>query len=100
MKNKPVNPSESDAEEKLAVTLPGTVEKIIPSVDPKDADKAQIHIDGAQPLYREIRVDNVLTDKTGEEAKLKVGSHVEITIEADANAVIPKSDANEKKTVN
>ena len=37
------------------VTLPGTVEKIIPAVYPIESDKAQIAIDGAEQLYREIR---------------------------------------------
>ena len=97
MNSKPENQSPSNASEKAAVTLPGTVEKIIPSVDPKGTEKAQIHIDGAQPLYREIRVDNVLRDESGEQAKLKIGSHVEVTIEASKDAVIPHSDATDKK---
>lgn len=97
MNSGPQNQSPSNVAEKAAITLPGTVEKIIPPVDPKDTEKAQIHIDGAQPLYREIRVDNVLRVESGEQAKLKIGAHVEVTIEADKDAVIPHSEATDKK---
>jgi hypothetical protein len=49
-----------------------------------------IHIEGADPLYREIRVENTLKNDAGEEVKLKKGSHVEVTIEAEADATLPK----------
>ena len=45
------------------MTMPGTVEKIIPAVYPNESDKAQIAVDGAEELYREIRVPNVLQDE-------------------------------------
>lgn len=76
--------------EKIAVTLPGTVQKIIPSFT-DDKDKAEIVVEGAEPLYKEIRVDNVLQDKkTGEEVELKPGAEVDVTIEAEPNATTPK----------
>jgi hypothetical protein len=40
----------------LSVTLPGTIEKIIPSAYPGEPEKAQISIEGADQLYREVRV--------------------------------------------
>jgi hypothetical protein len=75
--------------ERTAVTLPGTVEKIIPAniVGP---EKAQISVEGAEDLYRELRVENTLQDENGKEMKLKPGAHVEVTIEADKNATVPK----------
>jgi hypothetical protein len=72
------------------VTLPGTVEKIITPVAPNQPEKAQIAIDGAEELYREIRVDNALKDETGNSVALKKGAEVEITIKADADATTPK----------
>jgi hypothetical protein len=81
-------PKQSD--EKPAVTLPATVEKIVQPVNPKNPEIAEIHIDGADPLYREIRVENTLKNDAGEEVKLKKGSHVEVTIEAEADATLPK----------
>jgi hypothetical protein len=74
------------------VTLPGTVEKIIKSSEPSGAEKAQIAIEGADELYREIRVENSLTDENGNEVRLKKGASVEVTVEAPRDATSPKSD--------
>ena len=82
------SPDEKD--EKASVTLPGTVEKIIPTADPDAPEKAQIAVEGAEHLYREIRVDNTLKGATGEEVSLKLGSDVDVTIEADKEAVQKK----------
>ena len=66
-------------------------EKIIPSFDPTDPEKAHINIDtGASPLYKEIRIASILTDEDGEKVKLKKGAKVEVTIEANPSGVIPK----------
>ena len=48
--------------DKPNVTLPGKVEKIIPAPRPEDPEKAQISVDGADTLYREIRIENELTE--------------------------------------
>lgn len=77
--------------EKPSVTLPGTVEKIITPPDPREPEKAQINIEeGADPLYKEIRIENVLTDPNGHDVKLKQGAKVEITVEANSSGIIPK----------
>jgi hypothetical protein len=76
--------------EKPSITLAGTVEKIIPSLHPDEPDKAQITIEGADHLYREIRVENTLQDAKGNEVQLKPGSEVDVTIEAPLNATLPK----------
>ena len=44
--------------EKVNVTLPGTVEKIIPAIGNQIPEKAQIQLEGADELYREIRIEN------------------------------------------
>ena len=49
--------------------LKGTVEKVVKWKD--EAEKAQIGINGADHLYREIRVENVLADEKGQETKLR-----------------------------
>jgi hypothetical protein len=61
--------------------MPGTVEKLIPSVGPR-LEKAQIRVDGADLGYRNLRIENSLTDEHGDEVKLKQGAHVEITVAA------------------
>jgi hypothetical protein len=77
--------------EKPSVTLPGTVEKIIKPSHPSQPEKAQIAIEGADDLYREIRIENTLTDEKGDEVSLKKGAEVDVTIEADSDATNPKN---------
>jgi len=74
---------EDDSTEKASVTLPGTVEKIIKPPHPSLPEKAQIAIDEAEHLYREIRIENALTDQNGEPVRLKEGALVEVTVQAD-----------------
>ena len=77
--------------EKPSVTLPGKVEKIIPGVIPTMPDKAQIAVEGADDLYKEIRVENTLQDENGKPVALKKGADVEVTIEAEKHATEPKN---------
>ena len=60
----------------------GTVDKLIPSQYRRQPEKAQIGIDGADIGYRNLRIENSLTDEHGDEVKLKKGAHVEITVAA------------------
>jgi hypothetical protein len=70
--------------DKPSVTLPAMVEKIIKPADPQEPEKAQISIQGADDLYREIRIENSLTDENGNEVRLKKGAELEVTVEAHA----------------
>jgi hypothetical protein len=74
--------------EKPGITLPATVEKIIPPAHPNEPERAQISVERADHLYREIRIENALTDGNGERVRLKPGAEVEVTIAADAEATI------------
>jgi hypothetical protein len=74
--------------EKPSTTLPGTVEKIIKPLN-GEPEKAQIAVEGADHLYREIRIDNTLKDANGETVRLKVGAEVDVTVEAPPEAVVP-----------
>lgn len=76
--------------EKPSTTRPGTVQKIIKSPVPGTTEKAEIAVDGADDLYREIRIENSLTDEKGEEVSLKRGAQVDVTIEADPEDTKPK----------
>jgi len=73
--------------------LRGKVEKVIKPVYPTEPEKAQIAIQDADHLYREIRVENVLTDDQGEKAALKPGASVDVVLEADPSDTIKKTDA-------
>jgi hypothetical protein len=74
--------------EKPSTTLPAVVEKVIKPQIPGAPEKAQISVEGADDLYREIRIENTLTDENGDKVKLKPGAEVEVTIEATADATI------------
>jgi uncharacterized protein YfaS (alpha-2-macroglobulin family) len=77
--------------EKPNVILPGKVERIIQSPSPNAPDKAQIAVEGADHLYKEIRIENSLTDENGNEVHLKRGAEVEVTVEADKSQTVPAS---------
>ena len=76
--------------ENPAITLPGVVEKIVKPINPKEPEKAQISIQGADDLYKEIRVENTLENAAGEKVRLKPGAEVDVTIEAPAESVEKK----------
>jgi hypothetical protein len=79
--------------EKASTTLPATVEKIIQSPAPSIPEKAQIVVEGADHLYRELRIENTLTDENGDHVRLKQGADVEVTIEAEPAAIDPNREA-------
>ena len=72
--------------EQPRTVIPGTVEKLIPSPRPNQPEKAQIAIDGDLG-YRDLRIENSLTDEQGDEVKLKKGAHVEVTVAARTDVV-------------
>jgi hypothetical protein len=94
MSDKPRKSEEAPV--KPSVTLPGKVEKIVPGVVPTMPDKAQIAVEGADDLYKEIRVENTLQDENGKPVSLKPGAEVEVTIEAEKNATEPKKSSDSK----
>ena len=70
---------------KASATLPGRVDRIIkPHPHSGETEKAQIEVEGADHLYKEIRVPNRLVDGDGHKVKLKPGAEVEVKIEADS----------------
>jgi hypothetical protein len=69
--------------EKPSVNLTGVVERIIKPILPNEPEKAQIAVEKADNLYREIRIDNNFTDADGEAVRLKQGAEVEVVIKAD-----------------
>lgn len=71
---------------------PGRVKKIIKPPFPGAPEKAEIAVDGADELYREIRIENRLEDRNGNEAKLKPDAEVEVEIKAEPDAVVSKAD--------
>ena len=84
--------------ENPSATLPATVEKIIKSPFPNIPEKAEIAVEGADDLYREIRIENSLTDENGNEVHLKEGAKVEVTVEArPEDTIVPKETKETRK---
>jgi hypothetical protein len=68
--------------------LTGTVQKIIKPIRPGEPEKAEISVNEAEELYREIRIENTLTTENGEKEQLKEGANVDLIVEADSSATI------------
>jgi hypothetical protein len=66
--------------------LRGTVEKVLKSIVPNEPEKAQISVEEADDLYREIRIENALTDEDGNKVRLKPRAEVDVMVEADTDA--------------
>ena len=61
------------------ITVPGTVDKIIPSPDASQAEKAQIAVEESHHRHGDFRIESAPTDENGDDARLKKGAHVEVT---------------------
>jgi len=68
--------------ENASTMLVGTVEKIIKSRVSSEPERAQIALEGADHLYKELRIENTLTDAAGNQVHLKQGAKVDVTVEA------------------
>ena len=69
-----------------STSMPGTVDKVIPSAHKSRPDKAQIAVKRTGRRFHKLRIENSLTDEHGDEVKLKKGEHVEVTVTADSKA--------------
>jgi len=77
--------------EQPSTTMPGTVDKIIPSRRPRQREEALIAVDGVARSHRDFRIENRLTDERGDDVKLKKGAHVEVTVTAEPKRNNPRS---------
>jgi hypothetical protein len=66
--------------------LRGIVQQVLRPFLSSEPEKAQISIEDAEDLYREIRIENVLTNENGEKVRLKPGADVDVVVEADTDA--------------
>jgi hypothetical protein len=84
----------ASSHKKATTKLPGRVQRVIkPHPDSGEPEKAQISVEGADHLYRELRVPNKLTDEDGHQVKLKPGAEVEVKIEAEEGVVVGSPSA-------
>jgi len=82
---------------KPKTTMPGTAQKIIKPAHPGEPEKVEIAVEGADDLYREIRIENTLQDEEGKKVGLKEGADVDVTVEAEPEATTPKEDSKKAK---
>jgi len=68
----------------------GVVKKIIK--EPYAPEKAEIAVEEADDLYKEIRIENALVNDDGEKVKLKKGARVEVIVEADDKDTVSNSE--------
>ncbi|MGH9446806.1 MAG: hypothetical protein ACRD3O_13890 [Terriglobia bacterium] len=68
----------------------GRVQRVIKSPYPSQPEIAQIEVEGAQDLYKEIRIENTLEDKKGHKVKMNEQAAVDVIIEADPESTTPK----------
>jgi uncharacterized protein YfaS (alpha-2-macroglobulin family) len=83
---------------KTKATKPGKVQKIIESPHADVPEKAEIAVEGADDLYKEIRIENTLEDEKGKEVKLKEGAKVDVVVEADSKETVPKATVRKSDT--
>jgi hypothetical protein len=84
-------PDEQNSD-KPSTTLPGIGEKVIKSPDPNEPEKAQIVVENAEHLYKEIRIENSLKDANGNDVALKPGAKVDVTVEAEPEDTIVRKN--------
>jgi len=66
--------------EEPSTSMAGTVRKIIPPERASKPEKAQISVDTADQKYRDLRIENTLTNERGDDVKLKKGARVDVTV--------------------
>jgi hypothetical protein len=57
---------------------------------PQNLRKYRSRFNGADHLYREVRVENTLKNAAGEKVRLEQGAEVDVIIEASPDAVAKK----------
>ena len=84
------NQAQGQSMTKKRKKLHGTVEKIIKPMTPTQSEIAQISVDEAEDLYKEIRIENVMARETGEKTRLRPGESVDVIVEADTDAKLKR----------
>jgi len=77
--------------ENSTTTKSGTAKPIVKLPHPREPEKVQITLEGADELHRELWIENTLTDENGNEVQLKDGAHVDVTVKAHPNATTAKT---------
>jgi hypothetical protein len=76
-----------EMDKKASTTLPGTVDKIVKSPARGEPEKAQIAVEGADQKFKDIRIENALTDGLGQEVQLESGAKVKVKITTEPEPI-------------
>jgi hypothetical protein len=87
--------SSKRAKKNPSITHPGSVQRIIKPFVSGQPEKAEIALEDGDELYREIRIENTLTDAEGKQVALKQGAEVDVTVEADPKDTVEKPKENQ-----
>jgi hypothetical protein len=79
----------SRASQQPRTVMPGTVDKVIRVSDSACSRDGTNSIEG-EAGYRNLRVENSLTDEHGDEVRLEKGARVEVTVTAEDDLARPK----------
>ena len=71
-------------------TVPAVVNKIVPTGVARLPEKVEISISPADPLFREVRIENALIHPDGNIVALRQGAKVDVTFEADASETVKR----------
>lgn len=74
---------------RLRTKKQGRVRRVIKPSHPGMHEKVQIEVDGANELYRDLRIENAMEDGNGNKAKLKEEMPVEVVIETREEPAVP-----------
>lgn len=69
-------------QEQPSTSMPGIVDKIIPSSRSSRPESVRITVDGPDCRNQDLLIENTLTDEHGDEVRLKKGARVEVTVTA------------------
>jgi hypothetical protein len=72
-------------------TIPAVVSKIVKPIVADQPEKVEIAVEVADDLFREIRIQNTLTDVDGGSVSLTKGAQLEITLEAQAKYTVKRT---------
>lgn len=72
-------------------TVEGVVQKVITPHFEDEPEKVEIALHEADHLYREVRLENTMTDEHGRHVALKRGAHVDVTLEAEEADTVKKN---------
>ncbi len=74
-------------------TLPALVNKVLLSPYSDCPERVEISIAAADDLFREVRIENVLTNPDGQPVALKSGAQIDVTFEADLCDTVARETA-------